>query len=307
MATVNKRVGIPQAIVINGIDAGGAMTARIIEGWENMIRSAPDGLQVPVIDRDVQYVRGTVVTQSWAEAVNLLTGVLGTYVFYERKSGGIPEATGFIEHTITNPVIHRIAINITQGGFGTISLDFECRFSDTTSVITDMHALADNHAAPTYVSAARGGFRIETAQFDVGGTPINIYHSTAFDFTITLPLVKACNDGDIGYTCVDARLDGLTATGSLTFQDATIATAALLAQQLLLHARAALQLKVRQSHAATSKLITIAGVIFGSGTQNSDVNAPFTDFNIPFEVGNDPALPLTLAGDNKILTIADET
>ena len=38
MATVNNRVGLPQAIVINGIDTGGAMTARISAGYDTIHR-----------------------------------------------------------------------------------------------------------------------------------------------------------------------------------------------------------------------------------------------------------------------------
>ena len=37
MATINKRVGLPQATVINGVDAGGAMVARILYGYENVM------------------------------------------------------------------------------------------------------------------------------------------------------------------------------------------------------------------------------------------------------------------------------
>jgi hypothetical protein len=93
MATVNKRVGLPQAVTINGVDAGGAMVARIQEGYDNILRSAPDGLQVPVKDKEAEYVRGEIVTQDWVEAVNLLTGTVGTFVFYERKSGVAPSST----------------------------------------------------------------------------------------------------------------------------------------------------------------------------------------------------------------------
>jgi len=300
MPTVNKRVGIPQAAVINGVDSGGLMTARIDEGYENVIRSAPDGLEVPMLDREVQYCRGSITTQDWPLVMDLLTGVVGTYVFYERKSGTAVE-TGFIEHTITLPVIHRCALRIVKGQYGGITFDFECRAEDDTKGIADMHALADAQAAPTYIPAARGAYRISTA---VHGAQ-SIYHVTAFDLTITLPLVKACNDADVGYTCVDARLSGLTATGSLTFQDATIATSALVAQTLLVAARAALVLTATQGGGVAAKTITIAGVIFTPGSANSDVNADFTEYTLSFEVSNDTTTQLTLAGDNKILTIAD--
>ena len=300
MATVNTRVGLPQATVINGVDAGGVMTARIDEGYEPVIRSAPDGLEVPMIDREAQYVRGSITTQDWTHVMDLLTGTVGTYVFSERKSG-VAVGTGFIKHTITNPVIHRVALRIVKGQYAGITFDFECRAADETKGIADMHGVEDSQAAPTYIAAARGAYRITTA---VHGDQ-SIFHTTAFVFTIQMPLVKACNDADVGYTCVDARLSGLTATGSITFQDATIAAAKLLVQTLLVAARATLVLTAVQGSGATSKTITIAGVIFTPGSANSNVNADFTEYTLNLEVSNDETTQLTLAGANKILVIAN--
>jgi len=299
MATVNKRVYRPQAMAINGVDAGGAMSANIQEGYDNVLRSSPDGLQVPLRDREVQFCRGTVVTQDWVEAIALLTGTLGTYVFYERKSG-VAEASGYIKHTITAPVIHRINLAITKGGYATVSFDFECKPADPTKTIADMHAMTDSQNAPTYIAAARGGFRVVSAVF---ATTINIYHVTAFNFTIVLRLVKECNDADIGYTCVDALLDGLTANGSISFQDATITAATLLAQMLVTHAKGTLILTLTQGQGSAAKVVTVAGVEFDNAGQTSDANAPFTEFTANFEIANDPTTQLTLAGTNKIINI----
>ena len=116
MTTVNTRVGIPQGTSINGVDAGGKMNARIDEGYETIIRSEPDGLEAPTIDREVQYCRGSVTTQDWIHATDLLTGTVTTYVFYERKSG-VAEETGYIKHTITNPKIWRVRLNTVQGRY----------------------------------------------------------------------------------------------------------------------------------------------------------------------------------------------
>jgi len=303
MATINKRVGLPQAMVINGVDAGGAMTAMINAGFENIMRSSPDGLQVPVKDKEIQFVRGTIVTQDWVEAVNLLTGVVGTYVFYERSSG-VAEATGYIEHTITAPVIHRISINFTKGGYTTASLDFECRAADETKTIADMWALLDGQAAPTYISAACGGFRVVSAVHGVDPNDIDIYHVTAFDFTLTLPLVRACNDGDVAYTCVDARLNGLTTGGSISFQAGEITGAVLTCQELIAAAKAALVITCKQSQGAADKVITIANVDFNNISSSSDINALFTGYTAAFDVANDPDTPLTLETAPKIIEIA---
>jgi len=305
MATINNRIGVSQAMTINAVGAGGMMSARIQAGYDNIISSELDGLAVPVSDREIQCVRGSVVTQDWVEAVNLLTGTVGTYVFYERKSGAA-EATGYVKHTLTNPVIHKVNIDFAKGRYGTISFDFECRAADPTKTIADMWAMTDSQNTPTYVSAARGGYRISSASLSPLASPVSIYHVTAFNFALTLQLVKECNDGDIAYTAVDGRLSGMTATGSISFQDSAITTAKLKAQDLLLHARASLELIATQSAGAAAKKITIAGVVFDNMGGNTDVTKPFSDYSMPFRVANDLTTQLTLTG-NKIITIADVT
>lgn len=304
MATVNKRVGIPQAVAINGVDAGGVMRAEIQAGYDQIVESEPDGLEAPISDRGVQFVRGTIVTQDWIEAVNLLAGTVGTYVFYERKSG-VAAATGYVKHTLTNPVIHNVKIDFAQGRYGTVSLDFECKAADETKTIADMHGMTDDQAAPTYVSAARGGWRISSAVLNPGASEVDIYHLTAFSFGLKLGLAKACNDADVAYTCVDARLDGVKPAGSITFQDSGVTAAQLKAQQLALHARASLVVTVVQSGGATAKTLTVAGVVFDSFGSRAASAQDFDDFTMPFRVANDTGTPLTLAGANKILTIAD--
>jgi hypothetical protein len=299
MTTVNKRVGFPVANVINGIDNGGVVTVAIQEGYENIIRSSPEGLGPPVIDRDCQFCRGVIVTQDWVHIIELLTGTVSTYVFYERKSG-VAEATGFVKHTLTNPVIYQVSFNFGQGAFATVSASFECKAADPTKTIADMHAMTDAQPAPTYITASHGGWRIVSATY---GGSLSIYHVTGFTFNITLPLVKACNDSDIGYTAVDARTDGLTAAGSINFQDAEIATAKLKCQALLLAAIGSFVVTVAQS-GGTTKVITIVRASILNAGENSDVNAPFTGFTAAFEVSNDQTNPLTLTGTYKILTIA---
>jgi len=307
MPTVNQRIGVPQAMAINGVDAGGMMSARIQAGYDNILSSEPDGLAVPVSDREIQFVRGTVVTQDWIHAIDLLTGAVGTYIFYERKSG-VAEATGYIKHTITAPVIHRINIDFAKGRYATISFDFECRAVDQTKTIADMWAMTDSQGAPTYITAARGCWRIFSTIFAQGGSPaICIYHVTAFNFSLTLPLVKECNDSDIAYTCVDARVSGMTAIGSITFQDSAIASAKLKAESLLLAARNALELNCHQSGGATDRQIVIAGVVFDSIGGNVDVTKPFSDYSMPFRVVNNSSVPLTLDGTNKIITTEESS
>ncbi|MCJ7778634.1 MAG: hypothetical protein MUP16_10005 [Sedimentisphaerales bacterium] len=300
MATVNKRVYHPQAMTINTVAVGGIMTVAVQEGYENIVRSSPDGLQgPPIVDRECQFCRGTIVVQDWIDAVLLLLGTIGTCIFYERISG-VAATTGYTMHTLTNPVIHTITLTFNKGGYATVSANFECKANDETETIADMHAMTDTHAAPTYVPASRGGWRIISAVLGA----INIYHLTGFTFTITLPLVKACKDEDIAYTAVDARLDGLTATGLINFQDSEITASQLKVQQLLLASAEDLIITVVQSPGTGNKVITIANIIFTGDGENYDVNAEFTGYSANYEVNNDPAAPLTLGTAPKILTIA---
>jgi hypothetical protein len=301
MATVNKRIYHPQALTVNSVAAGGLITVTVLEGYENVMSSPPDGLQgPPIIDREVQFCRGTIVIQDWPDAINLLTGVVGTLVFYERKSG-TAEASGYIKHTLTNPVIHQINVALGKGGYITVSASFECKAADETKTIVDMHAMTDSQNAPTYISAARGGWRVVTTAHGA----VSVYHVTGFNFSISLPVAKACNDADIAYTCVDAKQSGMTCGGSLNFQDAEITAAKLKVQDLLLAVASSLVLTVVQSSGAANKVITIARAIFTGDSENSDVNADFGGYSVNFDVANDPSTPLTLDGTNKIITIED--
>jgi len=301
MATVNERIKKPQAFVINGVDAGGGMTAAIETGYDNIIKSAPDGLQLPVKDKETAYCRGTIVTQDWVHFLDLLTGASGTYVFYERKDDG-DEATGYVQHTIVNPVIHNVSVSFTKGAYATISLNFECKAADETAGIADFWTQLDAQAAPSYISAARGGYRIETCVHGADLDAIDIHHVTAFSFSLAMNLVKACNDADVGYTCVSAELENMQAAGSLSFQSAVIDTNILI-QNLLAADAADLVLTLTQAQGAADKTITIANVDFNTAGGNSDASADFTSYTASFDIANDAAAPLTLEGENKIITI----
>lgn len=301
MATVNKRVYHPQAMTVNGVAAGGVLTVAVQEGYEKIMRSSPDGLEGPlIVDRECQFCRGSIVVQDWIEAINLLLGTIGTCVFYERK-GGTAAATGYTKHTLTNPVIHSVTININKAGYATVAVNFECKAADETKTLADMHAMEDSQAAPSYVSAARGGYRISAAAH---GGSIDIYHLMSFSFNLALMLKRACNDSDIAYTCVDAALEGMTVNGTIGFQDSEIATAQLKAQQLLLASAGDLVLTIVQGSGASAKTLTVANVLFTGDNENSNVNADFSNYSLNYEVANDPETPLTLDGLNKIITIA---
>jgi hypothetical protein len=302
MATVNKRILQPQAITINGIDAGGAMTAQIQKGYDQFFESAPDGLQIPIIDRCTQFCRGSFVSQDWTKLVSLLTGTLGTYVFYERKSGAAL-ATGFVKHSLLNPLVHKASLSLSSGdksnALATLSSSFECRAGDETDALGDLHVMLDSQPAPTHIAAARGGIRIVSCALGA----LAIYHATRLSLDISIPLFKASNDGDVAYTAVDADLNGMSVSGSLSFQDATITAARLKCDDLAVAARGSLVTTIRQAGGAANKILTIAGVIFGSSDQSAGQD--YDEFTMPFRVSNDATTQLTLAGANKIITLAD--
>ena len=298
MVTTNTRVKRPQAVVINGVDAGGLMAASIQTGYDNILKSPFDGLAVPVRDKLTEFCRGSIVTQDFSEFYNLLIGTVGTYVFYERKSG-IAEATGWIKHTITNPVIWQVNLSLNKDGYATVSFNFECKAADETKGIADFWVPLDDQSAPSYISADRGGHRVVTA---VHGAA-NLYHITGFEFSLAGILTKESNDSDVGYSCVEIDLP-YDISGSISFQDATIAAAKLKGQTLLTAAAAALVLTVKSSSGGANKTITIANVDFDNLSDNSSPDSEFTGYQLSFGIANDPDTPLTLAGDNKIIAIA---
>ena len=283
------------------------MSIRLDEGFENIILSAPDGLEGPVKDKEVQYCRGSVISQDWVEFINLINGTIGTKVFSEQKSG-VDLATGYIQHTITAPVIHRAKIvfnrSAKSGQYATVMYDFECRAEDETKGIADMHTILDGQAAPTYVTAARGGYRIISAAFDTDVDIIDIYHIMRFEFEIALTLVKECNDSDVGYTCADARLGGLKTRGTLSCQDSEVVATQLKAQELVVHASDQLLLTIAQGGGSANQTITMLGVDFNNFTSNSDAGQDFTEYIMNFDIANSGATPLTIAGTNKIIEIA---
>ena len=299
MATVNNRTKIIQAVTINGVDAGGTLRANIAQGYDNTMRSSPDGMQGPPLrDRETEFTRGTIVTQDWPEMLNLLTGAVGTLVFYQVQSG-VAAPNNYRKHTIINPVIHNASITFTKGGYAECSYAFECRAADETKGFLDQWTKLDGQTAPTYLSAARGGWRIVSGSH--GG--VNIFHTLGFEFAIAMRLRKASNDGDVGYTAVDVDVEGMTCGGSLSFQDGVLVTTNSLDQRLAAAARGDLVLVVKQGGGAASKTITIAKVEFDNVGQDDSSDKDYNEYTGSYEVANDTGVHLTLSGANKIITI----
>jgi hypothetical protein len=300
MSTTNKRAGQIQACTINGVSAGGIMSIGLQFGFDQVVNSPADGLGVPVYDKQTQFCRGNVRSQDWVHLIELLTGTVGTLICYERKSGAA-EASGYIKHTVNNPIVHQMALKLSHRAYADIAATFECKAADETKGFDDMYTQLDAQAAPTYVPAARG---LEMTAVLLGGS-LAISHVTGLDLMIKLPVGKASSDGDVGYTAVDQIINGMTASGSLRFQDSSISTT-ILSQRLLAAVVGNLVLTVKQSSGATAKTLTIARVDFTnvSDEKNNDVQNPYTEHVANFVINNDPSTPLTLEGANKIITIA---
>lgn len=290
--------------VINGVDAGGEMSIALDEGYDEITESCPEGLEISVLDRHAQYVRGVVVTQSVTTAIDLLTGTLGTYVFYERKSG-VAAATGWLQHTLNNPVIYDIDIRLNQGGYWTATFKFECRFATAATVIADVHVITDSQADPGLSEDLElGGQRFVTVALGA----LSIYGAKSFSFHLGLVLTKSCAGAALGYTNVDAELGGAGggADGSLVFQDSGVATAKVKSTQVLAAARASLVVTCAMSAGAANKVITVAGVVFTTAsTSMVGDRSKYAEVAMNYRVSNSLATQLTVAGANKIITIAD--
>lgn len=298
MATINKRAGQVQAFVINGIDAGGAMQADIQAGYETPLQTPPDGLQVPLYDRLTEYVRGSITSQDWVHLIELLTGTVGTYVCYERKSG-VAEASGYIKHTFNKPVVNQTSISLSHRGYGVCRASFECMAADEDKGMTDMWQTADAQAAPSYITAARG---LEILTCAHGAA--SLYHITGVDLNISAQIAKASQDGDVGYTAVDVLLNGIAVGGTLRLQDRGVATGNLVALNMLKAAAANLVLSIKQSQGAANKTLTIANVIFTGLSDSMSAGNAYNEIGLNFVVANNTTTPLTLAGANKIITVA---
>jgi hypothetical protein len=303
MATVNNRIHQPQALTINAIAAGGLVTHQIQLGYDDKNQHPVDGAALGMIDYLTEFVRGQFTMEDWVHFIELLTGIVGTDVFYERKSGAA-EATGYVKHTLNNPVIYKCELTITHRKMAQCTGSYECKAADEAAGILDIWEHTDSQAAPTHLPAARGQ---EVTACQHG--ELDIYHVTQLKLTIEMPLLKASHDGDVGYTAVDALQTGMRAYGSITFQDASIADGSIKVAELITAARASLVASVRQCQGASAKTLTVAGVKFHSGGQNTSApqhggNASPDEFTAEFEVTNDSETPLTLSGANKIVTIA---
>jgi len=293
----NTRTTVLRGFTINSVGAAAALTASIQAGYDEKVYSEPDGLALPIRDRASQFVRGTVSMQDWTKAIAILTGTLGTLEFYVGESG----ADTFQLHVLANPIIHRLRLDLRQGQYGSAQFDFECRFDDAATTIKDVWTVDAAVAAPDYVAAAFGGWRFVSAALGLA----TIQHITALDFTLTVPIFKASNDSDLGYTAVDRILSGLRAAGSLACQDSEVAESeALKLADLTDAARGSLVVTARMHGAAADKVLTFAGCEIDA-VRSNPTTRPYTEHSIDFELTNDQTTQLTLAGDNKILTIAN--
>jgi hypothetical protein len=304
MTTVNKRIRTPMANTINGIAAGGLVSHRIQAGFDDINQNPVDGNQLPMVDMLTEFVRGDAVSQDWVHVIELLTGTVGTDVFYERKIG-VAEASGYIKHTLLNPIIHRIVLALSHRKYGTVNYSYECKAADENDGMTELWSITDSQSAPTHLDAVKA-LEIVSCQLGV----LNIYHVMGLDLTIELPLLKLSADGDLGYTTVEAILNGMKINGTLRFQDADISTSQIKAMQLMKAARGSLVLSVKQAQEVAAKTLTIAGVKFIGPAEHAPSNpdsgqVPNPDeFSVPFMITDSSATQLTLAGANKVITIS---
>ena len=303
MATTNNRTKKVLSPILNGITAGGTIEIALQYGWDQTIESAADGLETPLRDKSGQFLRGTFQSTDWSLIISILTGTLDELVFSVRDSG-VDEATGYTEHTIVNPVVHNVSLSIRKDQHATITAAFECRFASEVATLLDVWSQSAGQSKPDTAVPAVGGHRILTTTFTpASGSAINIYHVTDFNFNLALQLSRECNDGDLGYTCVDAFYDGMTVGGSLGFQDNFLATGTL-GQRLILANAGVLVLSVKQGQGDAAKTVTINGVDWGTASHTAANNNNYNPNSLDFGIANDPDAPYTLLTAPKLITIA---
>ena len=199
---------------LNGVAAGGLMSASFQFGYEDIVTAPADGLSFPEVDRLTQYCRGTITSQDWINVISALNGAVGTYIFYSRESG----AATYTKWTVTAPVIHSASFNLAHRGYGSCTWNFECKASNTTDGFATM-LVADTATAtaPAVSVTTHRGLEILTVVHTTDTT--DIYHVTGLTFNVAGNLMKASQDGDTGYTAVDVVWGGTSMTGTMTIQD----------------------------------------------------------------------------------------
>ena len=296
MTTTNNRVLHAQNSVINGVSAGGLVTASIFEGFDSVVSSPADGLEMPTTDRFMKVVRGSMVSQDWVELLNIIQGTVGTFVFYEQESG----ATSYLKHTITEPVVHAATLDIPVKGFATCTWQFHCRPVADDDTFADMWTKLPGQAVPTAILSNRA-VNI-TGDCMLASTPIP--HVTGVTLNINGGLAVSGNDGALTNSGVDVVWGGNAINGTLTSQDPNI-TQTLLDAALgdliipLTAAKGGLSPHVNQT-------LTIKQVEFISNDNSSNAGPGYSGQSLNWVggVSGDKSITTATTNDN-VITILD--
>jgi len=278
--------------VINGVTAGGLMTASVSEGFDDIVTAPHDGYDFPETDRLTAFCRGSITCQDWIEVLNVLNGTVGTYVFYEKESG----AATVTSHTLLNPTIHQASISLAHRGRASATWAFECKAADANDTIGDLHAIVTAAEAPAATIEYSPGLEITAGTHGAGEA--SFYHIMGLTVNVQGNLIKASSDGDAGYTAVDVVWGGVPITGTLTIQDRASY------QTLLTNTESNLVLTVKQCQGASDKTLTIKNVVFSGASQSANSAPGYTAYNLDFYVNGDQSSPLTLSGGSAAITLA---
>lgn len=265
---------------VNGVAHGGLVSGAIQYGKDKIVRSSGDNQILEEVDVFINFVRGTITSQDWPDVISLLTGTVGTYIFYEKESG----LATVTKNTLNLPVIHRADFSLTNFSPAQITWGFECRGTLNDDVITDMWGRLKTQVAPAVELTTSRGDKITAAVHGVTA----IQHVTGLTFSLNANLVIGTpGDGDTCYVAVDLA-NPFSFSGSITTQDLD---SALSLNEI--GTPAALAVTVHQMSQAAAKTITFANVLFGSNSAN--LGQGHTGYTIGFIVNSPSATPLTLA------------
>ena len=299
-ATINTRslqafhggalVGTDNFVGGTGYSAGGLMSYAMQFGYDDIVVAPADGLSFPEVDRLGQFCRGTITCQDWTEVINVLNNVTTSYVFYSRESG----LTSFSKYTLTAPVVYAASFSFTHRGYASCTWNFETRAASEAVGFSAAFGV-DNATgtAPAATLTTARGIEITAAQHATDTTDIN--HVTNLTCNIAGRLVKASQDGDVGYTAVDVVWGGAPMGGSITFQDSADSNV-VKAVTLAGLAEEDLTVTIKQSQAG-SKSLVLKNCVFTDGAANYTNDGTYAGYTMNFILNSDQTTPIGTAGD----------
>jgi len=264
----NNRVFLAQGLTTNGIAVGGLAEISVDAGYQNIIRSSPDGaVGTEDVDRaglavDVS-LSGTDVTKGNA----ILAAAVGDTEFYGKESG----AATWQKRTMPGVLWHSLDLDLPQTADGSMSLRGAIRFAEGTTTLAQVIAATGEQTQQPVITYPARLFRPHNAIFDPGSEipPKNLV-SVRLALAVE-QLLQDFGDDDLGMTAVDITgWNDLQVT--LVHKDASEINGRDRATQLIEAGRGILTVTLMGRGGAANKTLTINNLQWtrGSGRKAKD-------------------------------------